>query len=85
MDAAENSQNPMARSCVGHGHLLEQLVKAYSFRVIISGMYGSTRDSKQLSSPHEMSRDFFKWMVIFTYWRALHFVGAELVKTSCSL
>ena len=58
-------------------------MKAYSFRVIISDMYGSTRDSMQLSSPHEMSRDAFKWLAIVTYWRALHLVGAELVKISC--
>jgi hypothetical protein len=62
-DAAENSQNLLGRSCVEHGHLLEQLVYAYSFRVIISDMYGSTRDLHymQLSSPHEMLRDVFRW------------------------
>jgi hypothetical protein len=60
-DAAENSQNPLGTSFVEHGHLLEQLVSAYSFRAIKSDMYGSTRDSMQLSSPHEMLRDVFRW------------------------
>jgi len=71
-DAAENSQNPMARSSIAHGHLLEQLELAYSFRAIISDMYGSARDSKQLSSPHVMLRDVFRRLAIFMYWKALH-------------
>ena len=44
-DAAENSLNPLVSSSIAHGHLLEQLELAYSFRAIISDMYGSARDS----------------------------------------
>ena len=71
-DAAENSLNPLVSSSVAHGHLLEQLELAYSSRAIISDMYGSARDSKQLSSPHVMFRDVFRRLAIFMCWKALH-------------
>jgi len=71
-DASENSLNPLGSSSVAHAHLLEQLELAYSFRAIISDMYGSARDSKQLSSPHLMLRDVFWRLAIFMCWKALH-------------
>ena len=83
MDAAENSQNPLERFSVAHGYLLEQVVLAYFLRVIISDMYGSARDYVQLSHLREISRDVFRRLAIFTCWRDLHLVSAELVKTSC--
>jgi hypothetical protein len=83
VDAAENSQNLPARSSAAHAHLLEQLMLAYSFRVIISDMYGSAKNSIQLSPLREISRDVFRRLAIFTCWRDLHLVSAELVKTSC--
>jgi hypothetical protein len=76
VDAAENLQNLLVRSSVAHGRLLEQFVLAYSSRVIISDMYGFARDSKQLSSLHEMSRDVFGYLAMLTYWRALQVVSA---------
>ena len=83
MDAAENSQNLPARSSAAHAHLLEQLMLAYSFRVIISDKYGSVRDFVQLSSLREISRDIFGCLVIFTCWRALDLFIAGWVKISC--
>jgi hypothetical protein len=65
VDAAENSQNLPARSSAAHAHLLEQLMLAYSFRVIISDMCGSARGSKQLSPQREILRDFFRRLAIF--------------------